>query len=870
MTTPMMEQYMAAKKQHKDALLFFRMGDFFELFFEDAEIASRVLGLTLTSRDKGTNAMPMAGIPYRNLDTYLERTIRAGYKVAICDQVQDPREAKGIVERQVTRVVTPGTLTEDSILEGKESNFLASLTIDRKDFGLAWIELSTGRFFVAEHPLERLADELARIAPAEVLVAEDAIDKHTDVRDRIRESVEAALTRYPDWVFGEDHARQTLLDHFKIHSLDGFGCESLGLAVRAAGAALHYLRETQKSELSHLRRLDTVHDGRVMELDRGTIASLELVASSRRDARGPRASDTLLGVLDRTQTSMGARLMRSWVLSPLLAVDEVRSRQGAVREIHDDAARRAAMREQLAGVYDIERITARIGTGRANARDLVALGKSTARLPALLTTLAGVRSAELVKLRDRLDPLEDVSGLIARGIADDPPVVLKEGGLIRAGFDKELDEIRSIRDDGQAWLAAYQKEECQRSGIPTLKIGYTKVFGYYLEVTHANKDRVPDDYVRKQTLKNAERYITPVLKEYEAKVISAEDRTRDREYDLFLEIRGDVAAHIDRLQRVAEAVAELDALAGLAEVAAVRRYAFPEVDESREIAVLDGRHPVLDITQKNEEFIPNDTVLDEERRRFMLITGPNMAGKSTFIRQTALLALMAQMGSGVPAREARLGVVDRIFTRVGASDELTRGKSTFMVEMDETAFILNRATQRSLIVLDEVGRGTSTFDGVSIAWAISEYIHNKIGARTLFATHYHQLADLAQIYPGIVNCHVQVREWGDEIIFLRKIVEGGTDKSYGIHVAQLAGVPAEVVDRARSILEELEQESGELNRKLRELSGDGGETKPHAFQLSLFRPMCDPAVELIRTVDPDGMDADRALDTLRRLRELIR
>lgn len=865
----MMEQYTAAKEQHRDALLFFRMGDFFELFFEDAEIASRVLGITLTSRDKGENPIPMAGIPHRNLDTYLQRMIRAGYKVAICDQVQDPRDAKGIVERRVTRVVTPGTLTEDAILDGKESNFLVALVVEKDRAGLARVELSTGRFVVSETPVERLADELARLGPAEVLASDDGLDKRSDIRDLVRESTDAPLTRYPDWVFGREQAYTTLLDHFAVQSLDGFGCDELELGVRAAGAALHYLRETQKTELAHLRRLDTVRDGTTMELDRGTIAALELVTPSRRSSIKS-AAHTLLGVLDATETAMGARLLRGWVLAPLVDLAEIRARSEAVRELHADGERRATIRERLSGVYDIERITARVGTGRANARDLVALGSSAARLPDLASMLAPSRASELVSLRDRLDPLEDIADLVARAIADEPPVHIREGGIIRTGFHEELDEIRSIRDDGQVWLEEYRKTEAERTGIATLKIGYTKIFGYYLEVTHAHKDRVPEDYVRKQTLKNAERYITPELKEYEGKVVSAEERARDLEYELFLGVRSAIGEHIDRLQRVAIALAEFDALASLAEVAAKNRYVFPDLDDSRDLAILDGRHPVLDVTQTHEEFIPNDTILEAERRRFLLITGPNMAGKSTFIRTAALLVLMAQIGSGVPARAARVGVVDRIFTRVGASDELTRGKSTFMVEMDETALILNKATERSLIVLDEVGRGTSTFDGVSIAWAISEYVHNRIGARTLFATHYHQLTDLAEIYPGIVNCHARVHEAGDDVVFLRKIVEGGTDKSYGIHVAQLAGVPRDVVDRAREILDELEEEAGELNRKLRELAGGDAIKKPRTMQLSLFRPITDPAVDVIRNTDPDAIDSETALATLRRLRELVR
>jgi len=868
MTTPMMEQYLGVKRQHRDALLFFRMGDFFEMFYEDAETASRVLGLTLTSRDKGTNPIPMAGIPARNVDAYLRRLLRAGYKVAICDQVQDPREATGLVDRRVTRIMTPGTLTEDAILEGKEPNHLASITQVGGLVGLSWIDLSTGRFLAADVPADRLADELARIGPAECLVPQDEYERDAELRARVEEAAPGLVTRLPDWIFGRDHAYALLLEQFGTQSLDGFGCEGLRQGVRAAGAALHYVRETQKTELRHVRALETPGDGRVMELDRGTILSLELLRPARPGATG-RSDETLLGVLDATETAMGGRCLRAWILAPLVRVDGIRERQEAVREIAQDRELRAALCAELHGIYDIERITARVATGRAHPRDLVALGDSARRIPAIRRLLEGTGAVLLGAIHESLDPLSDLADLVGRAIVDDPPLVLREGGIIREGYDAELDELRAIRSDGNTWLARFQASEIDRTGIASLKVGYTKVFGYYLEVTNAHKERVPPDYVRKQTLKNAERYVTPELREYESKVLRADERSRDREHDLFLEIRAEAARHIERLQAVAQAISVLDAVAGLAEVAARRHYTFPEIDDSLDLVLLDGRHPVLEAVQKGEEFIPNDCVLDGRGRRFLLVTGPNMAGKSTYIRQTALLVLMAQIGSGIPAREGRLGVVDRIFTRVGAADELTRGKSTFMVEMDETAFILNKATERSLVVLDEVGRGTSTFDGVSIAWAISEYVHERLRARTLFATHYHQLTDLAELYPGIVNCHVQVREWGDQVVFLRKIVEGGTDKSYGIHVAQLAGVPREVVDRARAILDELEDEAANLNRKLREVSG-GEVRKPRALQLSLFRPLEDPAVEMVRKVDPDLLSPQEALAVLRRLRDLLR
>ncbi|MEE9125830.1 MAG: DNA mismatch repair protein MutS, partial [Planctomycetota bacterium] len=751
-TTPAMAQFMAAKKQHPDALLFFRMGDFYELFYDDAKTASRDLGIALTSRSKGDNPIPMAGVPVRSLDTYLKRLVQGGHKVAICEQTQDPKEAKGIVDRQVVRVVTPGTLTEDDLLDEGRANYLVAVCRQRNRLGLAWVDLSTGGFIVHEQPATLLADELNRLEAAEVLVAEDS-----ELAEEVVGLTRACVTRRSPYDFGSDTANDTLTSFFHAGTLSGFGIEEMPLAVGAAGALITYLQETQKAALPHIRKIQVFPRERLMRLDRATRNSLELVQTMRGESGGT----PLMRILDQTHTPMGARLLREWLLSPLTDVQEIVQRQGAVAEIFERPGLLAELEESLAGILDLERLMARISCGRPNGRDLVALKQSLLRLPPLKVGLAECQSKGLVRIVERLDVLDDVAGDIGACLVDEPPLTIKEGHLIRPGYDQQLDEVVGLSRDSKQWMADYQAREIQRTGISKLKIGFNKVFGYYIEITHAghaeHAGELPTDYIRKQTTKNAERYITEELKAFETKVLSSEENACNREHELFLALRERVAEETERLQNTAARVAELDVLCGLAGVAKERAYCCPVVDDSRLLHIQNGRHPVLEATHPPGTFVPNDTELDPNRRTMVLLTGPNMAGKSTYIRQNALIVLMAQIGSFVPADSAHIGVVDRIFTRVGAADDISQGASTFMVEMTETANILNNATAKSLVILDEVGRGTSTYDGLSLAWAIAEQLITKVGCRSLFATHYHQLTDLAQPGNGVVNQRVAVR-----------------------------------------------------------------------------------------------------------------
>ena len=865
--TPMMEQYMRFKKAYEGAILFFRMGDFYEMFYDDAKTASKVLGLTLTSRAKGEKAIPMAGFPHHAVDPYLQKMIRAGYKVAICEQVQDPAEAKGLVDRDVVRIVTPGTVTEESLLEAKANNYLAAVCANGRDAGLAWVDLSTGSFFVEDVQEGRLAAELARIAPAECLVPEEDVRAETPLLNDLRQTVEGMLTSRPDWEFGRDTAYRTLLDHFQTASLDGFGCEHMGLATSCAGALIAYLQETQRMSLSHIAKMERFSTSDRVVMDRSTQLSLELIQTMRSGQhRG-----TLLWVLDMTVTPMGGRLMRAWVTAPLRDKARIEARLLAVKEIVDKMELRQRLRDGLKRIYDIERISAKVSCGRANGRDLVALKQSLAVLPEIKDTLGQCRSEMAADLRDRLDVMDEVRELVATAIVPDPPMGLRDGGIIREGYDQDLDQLRTIAKSGKSWITNFQAQEIERTGIPSLKVGYNKVFGYYIEVTNAHRDKIPADYTRKQTLKNAERYITPQLKEYEAQVLTAEERSKEIEYKLFHEVREQVAEQTRRLQETAGIVAQLDVLASLATVAAEKGYTMPTITEGADLSIRDGRHPVLEVTLEGEEFVPNDAELGPNAGMMMVITGPNMAGKSTYIRQVALIVLMAQMGSFVPAKECRVGIVDRVFTRVGASDELARGQSTFMVEMNETANILNNATDRSLIILDEVGRGTSTFDGVSIAWAICEFLHEHVKARTLFATHYHELTELALTLSSVRNYNVAVREWEDDVVFLRKIVEGGTDKSYGIHVARLAGLPREVIERSREILSNLEEAAIDKDnmptfaasrRKRRH-------RKRRSPQLMLFTPPEETVAHELQKLDLDGLTPLAAMNKLAELKRLM-
>ena len=779
-----------------------------------------------------------------------------GHRVAICEQLQDPREAKGVVDRAVVRVITPGTLTEDNLLQDRRSNHLAAVSLGKDKAGIAWVELSTGAFCVHECPSERLADELARIEPAELLLAEEQrgeervwLPQHT-----------LPITFRPGFEFGADGARRSLQQFFKVATLAGFGIAELPLAVGAAGALVGYLQATQLCALPHLRGIEVWHDGAFMRLDRATRQSLELVQTMRGDEGTP-----LLSILDRTSTPMGARLLRSWLLAPLGRLAPILDRQDAVAELHERPALLTLVTGQLATVLDLERLTSRAAFGRANPRDLLGLRQSLERLPPIRAELAGCRSAALQRLAAALDPLPELCATIARTLVDEPPLGVKEGGLIRPGFHAELDELRTLARDSTDWMARYQQQLAERTGIPSLKVGFNKVFGYYIEITHTHREvTLPPEFQRKQTTKNAERYVTEELRTFETKILRAEENSRTLEYQLFTALREQVATELQRLQATGHAVAELDVYAGLATVARDRNYCRPTVDESLQLRIEDGRHPVIEATHAVGTFVANDTDLAPPGRRLVLLTGPNMAGKSTWIRQNALLVIMAQIGSFVPAKAAHIGLVDRVFTRVGGADDISRGASTFMVEMTETANILNNATNRSLVILDEVGRGTSTYDGLSLAWAIAEDLHERVRCRGLFATHYHQLMDLAGPGKGIVNCRVAVREWGDEIVFLHRIEQGGTDRSYGLHVARLAGIPKPVLDRATVVLRELEQEGAEVRETLVETRD---RPRQGLQQKSLFAPPPDPIVAELQGLDLDAISPRQAAELLRQWQE---
>jgi DNA mismatch repair protein MutS len=856
----MMEQFWRAKKEAPDALLFFRMGDFYELFHDDAVTASRELGLTLTSRSKGSaQPIPMAGVPVRAADGYLVRLVKKGHKVAICEQLQDPREVKGIVERGIVRIVTPGTLTEENALDARASHYLASLVLVRGRAGLAWVDLSTGRMQGCELVEARVMDELARLAPSELLAAPELWDAHPEWRTELVEHLRVSLTEREAWRFAAEGAQRALTRHFRVKSLAGFGVDASSLLVPAAGALIEYVAETQRASCEHILRIEPVQPDAYLLLDRATRQCLELVETQREHRR----EGSLLEVLDATSTPMGARNLREWLLHPLRSVEPIRTRQGGVAELVAEPFLREELRAQLGQVHDVERLAGRIATGRAYGRDLVALASSLATIPVLRERLASARSHALTALHGGLDPLADVVSRIRTTLVDEPPQTVKEGGLVRRGLDAALDELLQIAGDAKSWLARFQAEESARSSIPGLKIGFNSVFGYYIEVPRGQVERVPATYVRKQTVKAAERYVTPELEEFEDKVLNAEGRAIEREYAIFQELRLVVAAELPRVLASARALAELDSLGSLAEVAAANRYVAPEIDADGELRIVDGRHPVIERSITCDNFVPNDAHLDLDGRRLTILTGPNMAGKSTYIRQVALIVLLAQIGSFVPAAEARIGVVDRIFTRVGAGDDISRGESTFMVEMVEIANILNNASRNSLVILDEVGRGTSTFDGLALAWAIAEHLHERIGCRTLFATHYHQLTDLSARYSGTVNRNVAVREWGDEIVFLHKIVEGGTDRSYGIHVARLAGVPADVLTRARGILVDLERDEEGLARRI---LAQGPVASGAPVQLGLF-PARSPVEERIASLDLDRL---APLDALLELRALQR
>ena len=803
--TPAMKQFHKFKQMHPDCILFFRMGDFYETFYDDAKTCSKVLGLTLTSRSKGANPIPLAGVPYHAVDGYVKKMLQAGYRVAVCEQVEDPKTAKGVVKRDVVRIVTPGTLTDDMLLNAKEDNFLCAISLGTKSQAvISWVDISTGHFFVQELPEAKLLDELLRLSPAECLLADrrgELFEAETKKLTRdITQLTNSIVTERPGWYFDPYQAKQRLLKHFGTATLEGFGIgDNDDDLVTPAGAIIEYLTETQKTTLGHIQSLQKVNRRNFLQIDPTSLRSLEVLRTIRAESR----KGSLLDCVDETITGMGARKFRNWLCMPLCDLGEIESRQDAIEEIKDADEKLTDIRKLLSNIFDTERIAARISTFRASPRDLVALGATLRQIPFLRETLEGFGAELLAQLAGRCDSMDELADLLEAAIKPEPPTHLREGGVIKAGFSEELDRLRSISRDGQSWLRNYQKEQSEKTGIVNLKIGYNRVFGYYIEVNHASANKVPADFVRKQTIKNAERYITEELKEYETQALSAEEKALELEQQLFDQLRRQSAQYISRLQALAETIAQCDCLAALAYLAKRRNYVRPKITDGGELVIDEGKHPVLAETL-GAEFVPNDVDLGNKSGDILVITGPNMSGKSTYIRQVALLVLMAQTGSFIPARKAEIGLVDRIFTRVGASDELVRGQSTFMVEMTETANIINNATHRSLVILDEVGRGTSTYDGLSLAWAITEHIANKLKCRTFFATHYHELTELSELFKNVKNCNVAVREWMDEVVFLHKILPGGTDKSYGIHVAKLAGVPGTILDRSKEILEELE------------------------------------------------------------------
>lgn len=827
--TPMMKQYRRIKSElPSGVILFFRLGDFYEMFFEDARDSAPVLDVALTKR----NGIPMCGVPVHALDNYLSKLIRAGKKIAICEQIEDAAVAKGIVRRDVTRIVTPGTVTEDGILESKLNNFLAGVYHFGSMFGLAMMDLSTGVFWGEQHgSVDSLRDSLRRYSPSECVMPQDQSD------DPAIASVLSTLSLMQvspcdEWTFVYDAARDSLIRHFGVHSLEGFGCEGKQAAVGAAGAVLYYVKEDLRRQVGHVRSFQVRNSGDFMIIDESTCRNLDLVSLRGRDS-----AVTLLGVLDVTKTPMGSRMLRDWILRPLADIRMICMRQDCVSAFCSDRGLLADLRDALGNVRDLERLIARLSTGSGNGRDLAAIGNSLAALPAVRKPVEGHKVDLLKELAASIQPMPELVDLIKKAIVDEPPIAVKEGGIIRPGYHAELDELRGSATEGRKWLAEYQASEQTRTGIKTLKVRHNSVFGYYIEISKGQLANVPQEYTRKQTLVNAERFITPELKEYETKIFGAQDKAMALEYELFIHVRDAVAKEIAGIQASAAAMAQLDALGSLAERALSMRYVRPLITTKDKIHIRDGRHPVIEQLADAERFVPNDTLMDCTTNQIMIITGPNMAGKSTYIRQVALITVMAHIGSFIPAGEAEICIVDRVFTRVGASDDLARGRSTFMVEMQETANILNNATPCSLIVLDEIGRGTSTFDGISIAWAVTEFLHNNpaVKAKTLFATHYHELTDLALEMNGVKNYNVLVREKNDSVVFLRKIVPGGADKSYGIQVARLAGLPQEVIERSKEILYNLEE--GEL--------ADGGQpriakrntrkTKFNPAQMSLFR-----------------------------------
>ena len=849
-----MKQYLSIKERYKDAIVFFRLGDFYEMFGEDAEKASKILQIALTTRDKSKeDPTPMCGIPYFASESYISKLIKAGHKVAICEQIEDPKEAKGIVERDIVRVITPGTHAPDN---PKENTYIISIFPSGKKHGIAAADISTGEFIVYETE-EYIEDEIYRFEPREILIP-------YSIKDNIhyKESLNNFfLSVYEDWYFDYPEAYKLLLKHLKVSSLEGYGCDGMNAAISAAGALVSYLEDTQK-ETFRLKKISTLRQDAFMFLDAATQRNLELTHNLMVDSN----EGTLLWILDETLTPMGGRFLRSSILKPLIDITEIKRRLDAVEYLSDDFELLEELRTSLRKIQDIERLSSRVISKSANARDIVAIKISIVHLPKIKKSLSSSRNAYLESISEEISELSEMKELILKSIVDTPPISLRDGGIIRDGYNADVDELRNISRKGKDFVTELELKEKQRTGISNMKVGYNRVFGYYIEVTKSYLHMVPDDYIRKQTLVGGERFITPELKEYESKILGSEERLKNLEYQLFHDIIDDLQKGSLLLSKTASALSIVDFLTCLAVVSKRHNYIKPDVDESGVIDITDGRHPVLERIPSDEKFIPNSIYMDNEDNRLLIITGPNMAGKSTYMRQIALIVVLAQMGSFVPASDAKIGITDRIFTRIGASDFLTKGQSTFMVEMIEVANITHNATEKSLIILDEVGRGTSTFDGISIAWAVAEHILNEIKARTLFATHYNELTELALTHDGVRNYNVSVKEWGDEIIFLRKIDKGPADKSYGIQVARLAGLPEGIINRAKEVLANLEKE--ELNEAGRPRFADR-KTKKGTVQLDLFSSLTDAIINEIINLDIKRLKPEDALNKLIEIKKKI-
>ena len=862
-----MKQYAHVKAKYPDTILLFRMGDFFETFDEDAKITSRVLGITLTHRGNGAaGEVPLAGFPHHALDTYLPKLLKAGLRVAVCEQLEDPKFAKGIVKRDVVEVVTPGIAFSDKVLEQKQNNYLASIALPSAlatgddTIGFSYIDISTGEYAVSEIPLRALEQQMNSILPSEVIVQKR--DKEA-LQRLLRSCFTGLFTAVDDWVFQFDYGNETLLRHFQTQSLKGFGIDTMAIGISAAGAVMHYLNETQKANLAHIRKIVPQNISETIVLDPSTKRNLEITSSF-----GGTSDGTLFAVFDKTATPMGGRLLKRWISHPLKKLEQIRWRSEGVKALVDTGYVRKKLAAELAEIGDVERLIAKIATGRANPRDMIGMKFILRKIPILKTILGELKTTSIAEINSCLQQLDSLADDIERAIADAPPLSIADGGVIRRGFNAELDELTTLAHSAKEWVANMQKKERERTGISSLKIGFNNVFGYYIEITHTHKDKIPADYIRKQTMTNAERFITPELKEYEEKILHAEEKILALETRLFNELRLHVASHAGAIQQNGEQIAVLDCLVSIAQIADERHYVQAEVNDSTQIFIDEGRHPVIEtLLPIGETYTPNSVSLDTASNQILIITGPNMSGKSSYLRQVGLIVLLAQIGSFVPAKKAVIGLVDNIFTRVGASDNIALGESTFLVEMHEAANIVNRATSRSLILLDEVGRGTSTFDGISIAWALTEYLHERIGARTLFATHYHELNELAELFPRIRNYKVDVREYGDKVIFLHTVTPGTADHSYGIQVAKMAGLPEELTERAKTILSNLEGDAGQP-RDVGHLSGGkkSAGREESKVQLTMFEMKDDELRAAIGKLDIDSITPLEALKMLAKLK----